>query len=600
MEAKHKTVGRIPGASADVPFDRSSDSNPAALQRELHFLRQKLRNLQYDYDALTLAFKQAEHMRDKNARERELQNIYNTLLLENCPEMILLLDPALQCVLGTANVRHYLDLGPSIAMEGEDISSLFSRTRVGQDWIDDLKHDCLRAIEQKTALSRSSHVYYREELELDVQLQITPIFDRQGNGFGVLIIQSDITELTKAKEKAEEATKAKGEFLANMSHEIRTPMNAIMGMALLALKAGLPPQQKDYVGKIHTAASSLLGIINDILDFSKIEAGKMSLEDSLFRLNDLIDSLRLLFEEKCREKGLKLIFEIDDRVPKTLMGDPLRLRQVLTNLLSNSLKFTHRGEIVLTCSLSENPAGTGLLYFCVRDSGIGMTEEQMERLFTAFVQADTSTTRKYGGTGLGLTITKLLVELMGGVMTVKSRLGKGAAISFSCPLKCHAGSDEAATAFSGEQPAPAGTDMHAPAPRLSGRHVLLVEDNPINQEIAKALLEETGARITVAGNGLEALALFEKTPPPDFDLVFMDLQMPEMDGYEATRRIRSCRQFDHIPIIAMTAHAMVEERDRCLAMGMNGHLAKPIEVDVMYGTLDNFLAGKDGAAPTSA
>ena len=557
-----------------------------ALRREVHILRKKLKQLQYDHEALTISYRQAEFMRDKNEREKELQHVYTTLLLESCPQMILLLDARLNCVLATDNARHYLDLPPTIAMEGESLDRLFSRTSVATDDLNWLTATCGRVMADGKAVSCGRRLCFREGLALDMQIQISPVMDRQGGCVGVLVLHNDITELTKAKEKAEEATKAKGEFLANMSHEIRTPMNAIMGMSLLALKAGLDEKPRDYVNKIHSAAGSLLGIINDILDFSKIEAGKMTIEESPFRLDELMAGLRMLFEEKCEEKGLLLTFDVDPDTPVFLTGDSLRLRQVLVNLLGNALKFTHAGWISLSCKPVERQGERVRVAFSVADSGIGMTRAQVRGLFRAFSQADSSTTRKYGGTGLGLTITKLLVELMGGDISVESKSGEGTVVSLTCLL----GVSDESRMVSGQSD---GAHELAP-PRLEGRHVLVVEDNPINQEIARALLEETGARISLAGNGREAVELLDGRDDT-VDLVFMDLQMPEMDGYEATRRIRAKGAYSRVPIIAMTAHAMVEEKDRCLAAGMDGHIAKPIEVRVMYKTLDAFLGA--GAHP---
>jgi len=573
--------------SSDTLLEPAQDAG--TLRRELHIAQQQLRTLKYEYDALALSYKQVELARDRNAREKELHNLYNLLLLEHCPEMMLLLDPDLGCVLGTANVRRYLGLAPSIAIEGESLGRLFSRARVDGAWLEALEHDCRRVMDSGRSVSRISRVSYRGEPALDVQVQITPVTDRQGVCQGVLVIQSDITELTLAKEKAEEATRAKGAFLANMSHEIRTPMNAIIGMAVLAMKGELAPKERGYVGKIHAAAISLLGILNDILDFSKIEAGKMSIEERPFSTAELMDGLRMLFEEKCEEKGLDLRFFLAPSVPEMLVGDELRIRQILINLLGNSLKFTHAGAILLECSAgscgqAEDDALE--LVFSVSDTGIGMHEEQTASLFNAFVQADNSTTRKYGGTGLGLAITRLLVELMGGAISVKSSPGKGTSMRVSCLVKPWSSRDGHAG-----PPSSAGAIVHS-VPDLSGKRLLLVEDNPINQEIAAALLEETGAHLSLAAHGKEAVALCENAEDAGFDLILMDLQMPEMDGYEATRRIRALERFASVPIIAMTAHALVEERERCVAAGMNGHVSKPIEVERLYETLDILLTSR--------
>ena len=698
--------------------------NVKALEKENEQLRRKIRALQFDYDHLVVGFRQAERMRDKNAKEKELQNIYNSLFLENCPDIIMVLDTSLRYVLGTANLGQYLNLAPSIRIQDEDLASLFANTSVGKEWVNELQQACCRVMEEKAPLIRNEHIQYGPEFDLYVKTHIAPVLDGHGDCLGVIIIQNDSTQLTKAKEKAEEATKAKGEFLANMSHEIRTPMNAIIGMAYLALKAGLPDRQRDYVTKIHTAANSLLGIINDILDFSKIEAGKMHLESSLFRMDDLMSGLRALFGEKSGDKGLELIFDVAPDVPQELIGDSLRLSQIITNLLSNALKFTAEGEIFLNCSVSRKSGNAVELAFSVSDTGIGMSEEQQKGLFAAFAQADTSTTRKYGGTGLGLTITKLLVELMKGEISVTSSLGQGTTIAFTCWLEVDPATetlhwlppeelrgarvlhvcanaagravvrqmlvefslsvDTAADVDSGllllktaeEKGRPYRlliTDLQAQSlealqaiwnryqaqglgqapkiidivshsreeaelwlrkglvhaflpkpvdrsllfnavvealsavhtrgearrslrsgffqvPQFSRQRVLLVEDNAVNQEIASELLQDANLDVTVASNGLEALACIEEqTRAPAFDLILMDLQMPKMDGYEATRGIRANPQHAGIPIIAMTAHAMVEERDRCLALGMNGHIAKPIEVEKLYSTLQEFL-----------
>ncbi len=532
-------------------------------------------------------------------------------------------------------------------------------------------------------------------------------------------------EVRKAKEKAEEATRAKSMFLANMSHEIRTPMNAVIGMAHLALKTELTAKQRDYLQKIHDAGTSLLGVINDILDFSKIEADRMDIEHVDFLFDDVLTSVVTVVGQKAHDKGLELLFHAPVNIPQNLIGDPLRLGQILTNLVNNAIKFTEQGQITLDVLPLERTAGKVKLRFAVRDTGIGMTEEQRARLFQAFTQADGSTTRKYGGTGLGLTICKRLVELMGGAIQVESVPGAGSVFSFtvwlglsnerqvrrvalpevlkglrvlvvddnaaardilsealgSATLRVNAvasGREAIAelksanpadpyqivfidwkmpemdgiaatrsiksdatlqipprivmvTAFGREEvrfrAEAAGADGFLVKPisysllmdtlvdlfplargevrkhyrtegaeqrvRLDGTYLLLAEDNDINQQIAVELLESAGARVAVADNGWEAverlLAGLDQDP---FDLVLMDLQMPKMDGYQATRQIRANLRCRDIPIIAMTAHAMVEERQNCLDAGMNDHIAKPIEPDALFHTLQYWLKSK--------
>jgi PAS domain S-box-containing protein len=559
--------------------------------------------------------------------------------------------------------------------------------------------------------------------------------DPSGNATDMFGVTQDITEFKKleadliaAKDTAEEATKAKSAFLANMSHEIRTPMNAIIGLSHLALKTSLTAKQRDYLNKIHNAGTSLLGVINDILDFSKIEAGKLDLEATSFGLDEVIATVTTLTAQKAHEKGLELLAHIAPDIPERLLGDPLRLGQILTNFVNNAVKFTERGEIRVNIELLERTGAQVQLKFSVRDTGIGMTPEQSAKLFQPFTQADMSTTRKHGGTGLGLTICRRLVELMGGRIWFESQAGVGSTFYFTVrvgvstvsglgraiperlsqlrvlvvddnaaareiiqePLSAfvkqvsavasgeeavaavkaqdltapfdvifmdwrmpgmdgltasrHIKSDETlrqqpaivlVTAFGREevreeaerlrlegfllkpvtksmlvdtlvevfaaveQGGPASSTPPDPVGRLAGARILLTEDNEINQQIAIELLESAGATVRVANHGREAVDLLVNGPqPPPFDLVLMDLQMPEMDGYQATTQLRADARFQTLPIIAMTAHATLEERQHCLAAGMNEHISKPIDPAVLYETCARFLA-VPGPAPAA-
>ena len=545
---------------------------------------------------------------------------------------------------------------------------------------------------------------------------------RPGGLIGLLVDISDqkriAEELREAKAKAEEATQMKSMFLANMSHEIRTPMNAIIGLSHLALKTPLNAKQRDYVSKVHNAGTSLLAVINDILDFSKIEAGKLDLETTDFKLDEVISSVTTLTAQKAHEKGLEFLAHVAPGIPEHLLGDPLRLGQILTNFVNNAVKFTERGEIRVDIGLLERTGEKVQLKFSVRDTGIGMTPEQSAKLFQPFTQADMSTTRKHGGTGLGLTICRRLVELMGGRIWLESEPGRGQHLLSSPsgsglapktgsgkivperlaqlrvlivddnpaareilqePLSTvakrvdavgsgteaiaavrqhddadpydivfmdwrmpgmdgllasrHIKSDETlrhqpaivlVTAFGREEvreeaerlqldgflvkpvtksmlvdtlvnvfahasdgAAPAAEDEQTA--RLRGARILLTEDNEINQQIAVELLEGAGATVKVAKNGREAVeTLSQGRSRRLFDLVLMDLQMPEMDGYQATAKLRSDARFSALPIIAMTAHATIEERQRCLAAGMNDHVSKPIDPAMLFATVGRF------------
>ncbi len=562
---------------------------------------------------------------------------------------------------------------------------------------------------------------------------VSPLWDEKGEPQGVLGISRNITqrkkieeEVRRAKELAEEATRMKSDFLANMSHEIRTPLNAIIGLSHLVLKTELTARQRDYIAKVQTSGQHLLGVINDILDFSKVEAGKLDLEAADFDLERLLDNTSNLISEKCHAKGLELVFEVAPDVPPCLVGDPLRLGQVLLNYANNAVKFTEKGEIVISVRASERTETDVLLHFRVRDTGIGLTPEQMGRLFQSFSQADTSTTRKFGGTGLGLAISRKLAELMGGQVGVESEYGKGSTFWFTARVGVGAVKErkllpnpdlrgrralvvddndharavimdmlqamtfEAVEAASGaaavEQvrlAASAGRpfdvvyldwrmpgmdgmetarrikslglaspplflmvtaygreemlkeaeaigidnvlvkpvnpsilfdttisvlggrrEAAAAAPpqlqaddrlaALRGARILLVEDNDINQQVARELLEDAGLVVEVAANGRIALDMAQQG---HWDLVFMDMQMPVMDGVEATRELRGIPRLAGLPIVAMTANAMEQDRRKCMDAGMNDFLVKPIEPADLWAVLLRWI--RRPAAPAA-
>gem|GEM_PF-2817273 len=397
------------------------------------------------------------------------------------------------------------------------------------------------------------------------------------------LVDARTQELEQAKTAAESANHAKSEFLANMSHEIRTPMNGIIGMTELALKSSLSERQKNFVAKANQSARSLLGIINDILDFSKIEAGRLELEETAFDLDDVIKQSLNLVRLKADDKGVALDVHIDSDMPRQLIGDPLRLNQVLINLMDNAIKFSASGDTVeLKVVVREDRDEDCDLMVSVSDTGIGISREQQARLFQAFSQADNSTTRQYGGTGLGLVISRKIVELMQGELWLESDVGKGSTFHFT--LRLWKSDGEALAAELGEDDYRRRVDEALR--HLRGRHFLLVEDNAINRELVVELLQGEGIKVSAAVNGEEALAMLDAHA---YDAVLMDCQMPVMDGCEATRRIRQDMTLRDLPVIAMTANAMKGDREQALRAGLNDHIAKPVDPEQMFLTMAKWI-----------
>lgn len=434
---------------------------------------------------------------------------------------------------------------------------------------------------------------------LDIAMTTTPLLNTQGKHSGEICIGRDITErkrfeqaLLQAKEAAETAMRAKATFLAMMSHEIRTPMNGIIGMTRLTLATHLDEEQRDYLECVQSSADSLLIILNDILDLSKIEAGKLTLDISPFAIKNLIKDIIKLFTAPAYSKAITLKNSIESHIPSHLLGDSVRLRQIISNLLNNALKFTSQGYVAIEVTPhkinKENYYG---LHFCISDTGIGIPEDKLEIIFAPFSQADSSTTRHFGGTGLGLTISSRLIELMNGQIWVESIVGKGSSFHFIVELETL--DQESLISLQNQEKISQEIEnkyqIKTSVDKNKIYQILLVEDNIFNQKVASILLKKMGYQVSIANDGLEAIKSLELN---DYDVVLMDMQMPNLDGLEATRRIRTATSQVRnplIPIVAMTANAMQGDRESCLEAGMDDYISKPINVDDLQAVLKKTL-----------
>lgn len=526
----------------------------------------------------------AQQLDERNKQEIQIRSKLQThinLILSTTPSILLSFDTDEKAVFASDSFIKRNNIFSAEDIEGKSFSELFLPIS-SVDFVQKMEGLIMRVTDTKNSITIEDQLDIGQDGNVRTYLIfITPSLYEGETFFGIMVIFDDITEIVRARELAEQSMRAKSDFLARMSHEMRTPMNAIIGMASIGKSTTSSSKKDNSFEMIENASTHLLEIVNDLLDMSSIDAGKFELISEEFCFNSMINQVISIIGVLAAEK--KQIFKIDvnDEVPLRIISDEQRLKQVIINLLSNAVKFTpENGSIELSVRKKAQTNTSYVISFTVRDTGIGISAHQQERLFFPFEQVDVSYSRKFGGTGLGLTISKNIVEKMGGSILVESELGKGA--SFSFDIVAGIAAEEKHVSIKSEYTAPIDGIF-------TGMQLLVVEDVEINREIISALLEETGIEISFAVNGAEAVDMYSSNPEL-YDVILMDIQMPVIDGYEATRLIRSSglAGAKDIPIIAMTAHVFQEDVRHCISAGMNDHLGKPIDIDTVIEKLGKY------------
>ncbi|MGI6664726.1 MAG: ATP-binding protein [Christensenellaceae bacterium] len=560
---------------------RALNESNAALERENKTLKRQLRNMESTLQRNQAMLAARTNINALLTSQQEKMERNMQLLLENTPDIILILDQMGRLSYCTSAFLRVAEIANAGLIEGHPILEIFAPL-VPTAFLTLLEEALGRVFTKSETLSMNELLQFsKNRAPRNYHVQMVPMLNDKGESEGAILFFDDLTEILHAKEEAEKANNAKSEFLATMSHEMRNPLNAIIGMLQISRATEDIEKCRDAFSHIEIASEHLLGVINDILDMSKIESGKLELGHEAFDLRQVLENAENVMLYRMKDKEQIFHATVDAAVPDYVMGDAQRLTQVIVNLLSNAVKFTPEGgEISLEVSLLQEKEAAWQIYFAIKDTGIGISEEQQKKLFRSFVQADSSVSRRFGGTGLGLAISKSIVELMDGTIGVSSALGEGSCFYFDVCLEKVADSEAVAGEMRALQSEGDYTDIFA------GKRILLAEDIFINSEIVVALLEETGVKVDTAVDGKEAVALYEKNKGA-YALILMDIHMPEMDGYQATQKIREIDE--GIPIIAMTANAYQEDIRKCLEMGMNDHIAKPIVLENMINTMKKYM-----------
>ena len=556
------------------------------LERENRRLKRMVAHLENTVEQEKIAYTTILNQHKASTYTQRERERYLALLLANSPSIILFLNYAGRVEFCTEYFVTKAGFANTAEVLGHTLPEVLSQFLDGEAHEQLMEHS-REAIEKNSAVAFDAVFKFdKSGAEENFAGLLVPMREAERQTTGIMLMLHDITDLTRSREAALAASKAKSSFLSNMSHEIRTPMNAIIGMTAIG-KSEDSLDRKNYAfEKIENASGHLLGVINDILDISKIESGKMELSQIQFDFGKMLDRVMSVTSIKVQDKNQQFSIVVDPGIPRSLIGDDQRLAQVITNILSNATKFTpDGGNIELNAALLSEERGECVLQIHVKDDGIGMTDEEMSKLFKMFQQADAGTSRKYGGTGLGLAISKRILEMMDGDVWVESEKGKGSCFYFTAKFGVVAQTQEPST-----DAVDAQSFFEEPEVDFTGKTVLIADDIEINLEIAMALLEPTNVTMETVTNGREAVEVFSANPDR-FDLILMDVQMPEIDGMQATRMIRELNvpKAKTVPVIAMTANVFKEDIDKCVQAGMNSHLGKPIELMELMAALSRHL-----------